>query len=81
MTSVPFFDIDFESILRFATKSADKINIKFIDEHLDLIKDIFGLRNLSESIIHLKNQSIIPLGSLWCDRRVHLPRSRAAAET
>jgi hypothetical protein len=64
MTSVPFFDIDYESVLRFATKSPDKIDIKFIDEHLLLVKDIFGLRNLADSIIHLKNQSIIPLGML-----------------
>jgi hypothetical protein len=64
MTSIPFFDIDFETVLRFATKAADKINVKFIDDHLELIKDIFGLRNLQGSIVHLKNQSIIPLGYL-----------------
>ena len=72
MTSVPFFDIDFETILRFATKTPDKIDIKIVDAHLDLIKDIFGLRNLPDSIIHLKNQSIIPLGKLGTERRVHL---------
>ena len=65
-TCVPFFDIEYSSILAEATGQTGKgyrATFAKINQHLPLFKDIFGLQCVDKSISELRNQSFVPLGS------------------
>lgn len=65
MTCVPFFDIDFDTVLKFKTKKDEEVNIEAIDKNLDTFKDMFGLKGIENSIVELRNQSVLNLGRPW----------------
>jgi hypothetical protein len=78
-TCVPFFDIEYSSILAEVTGQTGKgyrATFAKINQHLDIFKDIFGLKCVNNSISELRNQSFVPLGS-HCLSRVSLPGGAA----
>lgn len=75
-STVPFFDINFKFVLKELSEQKDQeeaLSLEAIDGKLEAIKDLFGIKNLENSIIHLKNQSLVPLGWLPSPR-VSVPR-------
>lgn len=63
-TSIPFFDINFEAILKKKFGSIDElISLEIVDKNLELFKKLFGIDKSAQSIEELKNQSSEPLGN------------------
>lgn len=68
MTSIPFFDISYKSILQALGETyneTEEPTLAQVQKHLDCFKKIFGLTKIGDSIISLKNQSIVPLEWLF----------------
>lgn len=64
MTSVPFFDINFENILSILVPDPQmRPNLEVVNNNLHIFKQLFGLHHLQETIALLPNQSIYPLGN------------------
>lgn len=79
MTSVPFFDINFENILSILIPGyQERPNLGIIDKNLQIFRQLFGLRLLGETIAFLPNQSIYPLGNKPSDLRFDSSRSSRA---
>jgi len=43
----------------------EELTLEEVDKHIDVIKKIFGLNHLGDSIVDLKNQSMVPLEFLF----------------
>lgn len=70
-TSVPFFDIEYRSIVEFLEggKLLRDLELGEVEKRLPLLKDMFGLHAIKKSIVELRNQSVVPLGSLLSIRK------------
>lgn len=79
-TTVPFFDIEYQNIVESLTGHPldHDLELTEVEQHLPLLRDMFGLKFLKKSIAELKNESVVPLGSR-CSTRQSLPRSAQAA--
>lgn len=70
MTCVPYFDIDFSSVLHPhdespPSKAPLRITLHEVNSNLDLFKEVFGIKFIKESILELKNQSFTPLNYIF----------------
>ena len=66
-TCVPFFDIEYSNILGSLLGEKSKgfrATHSTINKHIEVFKDIFGLKCIDRSISELRNQSFVPLGIL-----------------
>lgn len=63
MTSVPFFDINYQNLLSvLSPASSDSPDLATVDRHLPILKELFGLKTLGDTLAPLSNQSIYSLG-------------------
>lgn len=77
MTCVPFFDIDFGTIMHPhgdspPSKVHQRITLAEVDQKLELFKEVFGLSCITDSILELKNQSFTPLNYIFPKSRSRL---------
>ena len=70
-TSVPFFDIEYRSIIEYLEggKLLRELELGEVEKRLPLFKDMFGLKSIKKSIVELRNQSVVPLGTVWSTRK------------
>lgn len=71
-TVIPFFDIEFNNIIAHVSDSGHKmdevkdqnVTLKTVDQNIELLKRIFGLKKDIVSISEVRNQSTRDLGRL-----------------
>lgn len=64
MTTVPYFDINYHNLISILNPGLENTpTLEQVNKHLPILKEMFGLHSLGDSIAHLSNQSIYPLGN------------------
>jgi hypothetical protein len=55
MTSLPFFDINFNFLFETLTEGNKKLRIEVVDQNLDIIRKYFGLKEKITTLKELEN--------------------------